>query len=348
LIADPVENNKVILGRLLFFDKDLSADRKISCGSCHLPYYGFSDNKVLSDGVNGNKTHRNTPALANVSSFKAHYRPTSTVFPQLMWDSRFSSIQDQSRLTFENPHEMGLKMSEVVARIKEKNHYKWLWNIAFANEDQTENQVLEAIEAFVNAIGSHDSKLDRALSIASASLESEIGEIDTVVVVSSVYYDENDTTNTLQFVPGVPTLTESEDRGRVIFIKNCTKCHSPIRPFQEVFEACNGLDMDYLDKGLGSLSNDPTQNGVFKSPSLRNIALTAPYMHDGRFKTLREVVDFYDSGVKNHPNLHPLLKKNGNLKMNLTEQEKRNLISFLGILTDHTFLEDKKFANPYK
>ncbi len=113
--------------------------------------------------------------------------------------------------------------------------------------------------------------------------------------------------------------------------------------------ACNGLDLEYGDKGLGSITGNPADNGVFKSPSLRNIALTAPYMHDGRFKTLNDVVEFYSTGVQDHPNLHPAMRAaNGSARLNLSTQEKADLVAFLHTLTDDFLKTDERFSNPFK
>jgi cytochrome c peroxidase len=106
--------------------------------------------------------------------------------------------------------------------------------------------------------------------------------------------------------------------------------------------------MTYPDQGIGALTGNPADNGVFKAPSLRNIALTAPYMHDGRFKTLEEVVSFYSNGVKNHPNLHPAMRHNGSIHLNLTNDQKNDLIAFLHTLTDIKSVSDERFADPFK
>ncbi len=106
------------------------------------------------------------------------------------------------------------------------------------------------------------------------------------------------------------------------------------------------MDLEYKDKGLAELTGNPSDIGVFKSPSLRNIALTAPYMHDGRFKTLQAVVDFYSDQVKPHPNLHPKMLHDGNLNLNQTQ--KQDLIAFLNTFTDQAITVDPRFSNPFK
>jgi cytochrome c peroxidase len=145
-----------------------------------------------------------------------------------------------------------------------------------------------------------------------------------------------------------PGFSSRENNGRDLFVANCSKCHSPIRAFQDVFEACNGLDLEYVDQGRGKLTGNASDNGVFKAPSLRNIAVTAPYMHDGRFKTLEEVIEFYSTGVKNHPNLHPQMLHNGDPNLHLSTQQKQDLIAFLKTLTDNKLATDYRFSNPFK
>jgi cytochrome c peroxidase len=337
----PVENAKVLLGRALFYDKNLSKDRKISCASCHKQNQAFADVSTFSTGIDGNKTERNSPALGNAVSFSAHYRPLSGNFPKLMWDNRAVNVREQATMTFANNHEMGLAMSEVVKRINEQPFYELLFEQAFGDFQVDENEPLEALEAFVGAIGSYNSKLDKGLNKVTTSIDNQ-SSIDTVI---TVYY--NVPSFSTVWKPGVPDFSKSEDDGRQIFVTKCTKCHSPLRPLQEVFEACNGLEMDYPDQGIGALTQNPAKNGVFKSPTLRNIELTAPYMHDGRFKTLAEVVDFYSTGIKNHSNLHELLKPNGG-KMNFSDQDKTDLIAFMKTLTDYNFATDERYTSPYK
>lgn len=356
-----VNNQKAGLGRVLFYDKNLSKNNQISCGSCHKPEYAFSDNVAKSVGISGNLTSRNSQPLANVASFSAHYAGKSSNSPLLLWDGRAADVRTQSRMAFNNPIEMDMQMSEVVERIRAEDYYPYLWRRAFGHFEPTEAEILEAIEAFVGTIGSANSPLDRAINQAMGVIDIPNGggiEVRIIrdTIVRMIYYSTTpiDTTITIDtikietFFPGMPSLSDAANKGRAIFIANCTKCHSPIRSFQEVFEACNGLDMVYEDKGLGGITHNSADDGVFKSPSLRNIALTAPYMHDGRFKTLREVVNFYSDGVLPHPNLHPLIRRGGDPRLHLTDHEKQNLIAFLHTMTDHNFTAGNIHSNPFK
>ncbi len=347
MVVPQVDDHKAALGRVLFYDKNLSKDRSISCASCHKQDKAFSDDVAFSVGVEGRLTSRNSMPLANVASFSAHYSQmgVNQNQPMLLWDDHVPDVAQQSRLTFANPLEMDMEMSEVIARVKEMPYYPYIWKEVYGNFAPTETQVLECLQAFVNAIGSHKTTLDAAMQSTAGNLNESGAQTVITTTTTEMYYGppiiNSDTTI-------LPIFSPSEDRGRFIFVNNCSSCHSPIRPFQEVFAACNGLDMDYKDKGLATITGNPSDEGVFKSPSLRNIALTAPYMHDGRFKTLEEVVNFYSDQVKPHPNLHPNMLHNGNRKLNLKASEKEDLIAFLHALTDHSIASKPQFSNPFK
>jgi cytochrome c peroxidase len=337
-MTDPqISNEKAALGRVLFYDKNLSKDGKIACANCHKPNLAFSDDQTFSTGIEGRKTARNSPPLANVANFYSHYSSIAGKQPLLFWDERASSVEEQAKQTFANDHEMGLTMPEVVAKVKDQEYYNILWKQVYGNTDVQEDQVLECIANFVGSFSACNSKFDKAMEVSSG----QIGDLE--ITVHQLYYGTNDTIIT---VP-LQGFTLSEFNGLKIFVENCSKCHSPIRPFQEEFTACNGLDMQYSDLGIGALSGNNTKNGVFKSPPLRNIALTAPYMHDGRFKTLEEVVNFYSDQVKNSPNLHPVMMQNGSPKRNFTAQQKADLVAFMNTLTDQSSLNNMKYSNPF-
>jgi cytochrome c peroxidase len=349
-----ISSAKATIGRVLFYDKNLSRDRSVACASCHKQNNAFGDVSQFSIGIDGQKSTRNSSTLANVANFAAYYDNLGNgKTPHLLWDNRASNVSEQSLIAFENPHEMDIKIDEVVNRVKEQKYYAYLFRKTY-NDDPipTKEKIMECLNSFVGAMGGSNSKLDKGLkSLTDVSLENE--SIDIVVIdtiISPAYYGPSDTTVSplLIFVPGIPGLNREEDAGRVVFITNCTKCHSPLHPLQEVFAANNGLDLEYQDQGVGKITGNAADMGVFKSPSLRNIAYTAPYMHDGRFKTLKEVINFYSDDVKDHPNLHPLLRKaDGSTKLNLTAVEKNNLLLFLHTLSDEDVKFDKRFSNPF-
>ncbi|HRI61502.1 MAG TPA: cytochrome-c peroxidase, partial [Saprospiraceae bacterium] len=143
------DNAKAGLGRVLFYDKNLSRDRKISCASCHKQQMAFSDNVAFSNGIEGRKTERNSMPLANVAGFSAHYSAIGGLTPLLFWDERANSVAAQSRATFANPNEMGMEMTDVVARINEQPYYPYLWKQVYGDFQVTEAQVLECLTEFV-------------------------------------------------------------------------------------------------------------------------------------------------------------------------------------------------------
>lgn len=325
LFARPVERDKAVLGRVLFYDKNLSKDGKISCASCHKQEIGFSDDVIHSAGVSGNVTDRNSIALASVANFSAYYG-TDLNGPagiRFFWDNRAETIAEQSRGSLTNPKEMDMHMNEVVSTVQTQPYYSILFKKAYGDTQVTEDRVTEAIANFINALGSYQSKFDQeaAKQPYSSSFNSFSG------------------------------FTSAENRGLQLYQTNCSSCHSPIMGRPMLFNASNGLDaVTNSDRGVGGISGNTIEQGTFKVPTLRNIALTAPYMHDGRFATLEEVVEHYSSGIQSHPNLHPNLKdSNGQPKrMNFSPADKDALLAFLNTMTDDKIRTDTRFADPFK
>jgi cytochrome c peroxidase len=343
-----IDIHKATLGRVVFYDKNLSKDGTISCASCHKQSSAFADNVAFSQGIEGQMTSRNSMSLSNVASFASHYTTIDGRRPALLWDGRATEVVNQAPLAFENPHEMGLSMQEVLQKARDQEYYPYFMTKAFGDREVTESRLLEGLQEFVRSMGSAESKLDKALERVNGDLLGTTTELK-VITVARYYYGPIDTIGTDTIILPLLNFAETELRGRNLFAQNCTKCHTPIRTLQQEFMACNGLEMNYLDKGLGGVTERTEDNGVFKSSSLRNISLTAPYMHDGRFKTLEEVMDFYSTGIQGHANLHPLLRDdNGQaLKMNFSPQDKKDLIAFLKTMTSYDVLSDTRFANPF-
>lgn len=319
-----INNPEATLGRVLFYDKDLSSNKQVSCASCHKQSIGFSDDKALSDGVEGKHTSRNSLALASVVNFPTYYGGNfvggSFIRPQFLWDEGAATIMDQSRRAFTSDNEMGMEIHEVVDEVNAKDFYRILFRKAFGDETVTEERILAAIQVFVNAFIAADSKFDDGLDM----------HTDPTVDFSN--------------------FTAAENRGKALFMSNCASCHSEDQTLPVMTVANNGLDAQYSDLGVGALTGNSTDNGKFKVPPLRNIALTAPYMHDGRFATLNEVLDHYASGIKNSPNLDQKLKDaNGNpIRIEFDAQEREDLLAFFNTLTDETLNNDERFSNPFK
>lgn len=338
-----IDNAKAALGRVLFYDKSLSQDGSISCASCHEPTRAFSDLAGFSTGVGGQRLERQSMPLANTANFAAHYRALDAHgAPPFLWDGRASNVVEVARLAITNPHEMGMTLSEWVERIRAKDYYTYLWKKTFGHTTPTEAEALQALSEFVDAISAASSPFDAAMERHAGNPQFTV----TVDTIRHLYYGPI-ITRTVRPPEG---FTVSEFRGMRLFTNHCSSCHSPIRPFQEVFEACNGLDMEYKDQGKGRMTGNPKDNGVFKAASLRNVMFTPPFMHDGRFKTLREVIDFYSTGIQPHPNLHPLLREaDGSPKrFNFSEEDKEDLLAFLRMLTDFRPGGDARFSDPFR
>ncbi len=317
-------NNKATLGRVIFYDQSLSIDGKVSCASCHKPELAFADDKRKSKGVNDISTKRNALALATTLSFKISYNPfdASQSRSKFSWDDASPTLDVQVRNAFRIENQMGINDEELFNRIKSKPYYDILFTKAFGENEVNGERIGQAVEAFINAISSVNSKFDRGLEGAQAFSEES----------------------------PFPNFTAEENLGKTIYNKNCAVCHSPKHNFTVKSSANNGLGLVYKDKGIGGRINDPKLFGVFKVPFLRNIGLTGPYMHDGRFETLREVVDHYSDGVQAHPNLSPELKDaSGNPKrLHLNDEEKDALVTYLKTLSDFSFQYDDRFTNPFK
>ena len=354
-----VNDDVATLGRVLFYDKNLSINNATACASCHLQSMGFADGMAASKGFSFNETPRNSMAIVNVWRQQGFF-----------WDLRERDLSSMVLKPIQNHVEMGFNnMDYVVNKLKDVTYYKPLFEKAYANQFVSQGQSLinkenisQAITQFLKSMVTYNSKYD-------------IGK------------ESNFANFTVQELAGKDIFTNK---------MGCNSCHSEpeFAPSWGNAYANIGLDMDYKDKGvnINTFSGNPnpinpsqenTPEGLFKIPSLRNIALTAPYMHDGRFATLEEVVEHYSSGIKNHPNLNwelinirsnfnspdnidprvglpgkPGFFNNGGTssnpdeigkpkRWNLTDEEKSNLVAFLKTLTDYKLTHDAKFSNPF-
>jgi len=328
--SDNIEesNHKATLGRVLFYDKSLSADGKISCESCHQQSLAFSDNKKFSHGINGNLTSRNSIALGSLQNFGAHYDNTDEekITPRLFWDERAGTVKEQLKQTINDPNEMGMTLQEVTKVIEQENYYQVLFEKAFDSKEINEDRILESLEAFINSIGSRGSKFETALA-------QDLNYISGDSIVGII----------------------ANQQGFNLFSNHCSSCHGDIvnlpnqeAIFQSINVANNGLKTNNNDLGVYQYSLNTNDIGKFKVPGLRNIELTGPYMHDGRFETLEEVVEFYNSGIEMNSNLHESLKVNGRAKrLNLSDDEKASLVLFLESLTDTRIIDEEKWSNPF-
>lgn len=329
-ITNPTSDEGATLGRVLFYDKDLSQNHTISCASCHKQEYAFTDNAQFSTGFDGSIGTRNSMSLMHV-----RFHRTDEFF----WDGRAATLEAQALMPFQNPIEMGMTLQEVVDRVSAKAFYPPLFEAAFGTPEVNSDRIAKALAQFVRSINPFNSKYRQGVEMTQGAPE------------------------TTPFA----NFTAQENLGKDLFMDifrgNCQACHT-----RNIFVpqgAHNiGLDLEYADNGYGALTGNPNsdKNGKFKAPSLINIELTAPYMHDGRFQTLEEVVDFYSDSIKAHPNLSGFLREiptgetnpNHNFCMtcpprrpHFTQVEKEALVAFLKTLTDNSVTTDERWSNPF-
>lgn len=299
------------LGRVLFYDKRLSTNQTIACASCHQQAHGFSDPRQFSVGFNGSLGTRNSMGLSN-----ARWYQRKKVF----WDERAATLEDQTLQPIQNPIEMGMTLDTLTNRLAAEPFYTNLFAQAFGSTAVTTNRISFALAQFVRSIISTQSKYDIGVA--------------------------NNFAN----------FTAQEKLGRQLFLGQtgtppppCAVCHGTDNFVPTTTLNNNGLEFPYVDLGVGGITGVTAQNGLFKVPSLRNIALTAPYMHDGRFTNLAQVVEFYNSGVVNNPNLSPPMRGPGGapLRLNLSADQKAALVAFLNTLTDTNLATDAKLSDPF-
>ena len=238
------------------------------------------------------------------------------------WDERANTLEDQVLQPIQNAKEMGMTLPTLVSRLSAEPYYTNLFANTFGTPDVTTNRISFALAQFVRSMVSTRSKYDVGVPI------------------------------------GFSNFTAEENLGRQIFVgqvgnATCAACHGTDAHTAPGLNN-NGLEFPYVDLGAGAITGRPQDNARFKVPSLRNIELTAPYMHDGRFATLEEVVEFYNSGVVDNPNLPPPLRVPGGpgqppavRRLNLTTTQKAALVAFLKTLTDTAMTADAKFSDPF-
>lgn len=322
-------NDKATLGRVLFYDTDLSADKEISCASCHKQELAFSDDISFSKGIFDNHSLRNSMPLGSVFNFQLYYQSVANSFGiPFLWDNSAGSADELSKNAFNSENEMGISMDEVIEEVSSKNYYKPLIKAVNGTENISEDELLDALSEFVRSIGSINSKFDR--EYLKHNTQAFSPELRPLVLASQNW----------------PGFTDEENEGRVIFMNDCTGCHSPINGRPTLLSANNGLYMNYADDGIVT----ETVQNHFKVPTLRNLQYTAPYMHDGSVATLEEVIEHYSSGVLAHEDLSYELKaSNGNpIHRNYSPEQKSALIAFLYTLNDYDLLEAERYSDPFK
>jgi cytochrome c peroxidase len=319
---NPITSKGFELGRMLFYEKKLSGDNSMSCASCHQQNKAFTDGSAFSAGIDGQKGEVSSMSLVNLL-WAEHFT----------WNGNKQTLEAQSVEPVKNPIELHDDFENVIQKLEDAGYNK-LFQEAFEANQITEDLVGKALAQFQRSLISSNSKYD-------------------------------------QYLRGEYEPTSSERRGEQLFFThpipgqlrggNCGDCHlgpltsGAIDGFQGFHN--NGLDSDEnLEEGLQAVTGDAADKGRFKTPSLRNIALTAPYMHDGRFETLREVIEHYDNGIHQSSTLDVLIIEGGNEnqapgerpQLFLTEKEKEDILAFLQMLTDEKFINNPQFSNPFE
>lgn len=301
----PIDNPQTVegiaLGKKLFFDPILSIDNTLACVDCHAPENAFTDSDKFSDGVDGIFGNRNSMPLFNLAW---------NYDEKFFWDGNTFSLEHQAFVPVTDPFEMKSNWADVESKLQQHAEYPSLFEKAFGASNIDSSLVTKAIAQFERTLISANSKFDKFL----------LGELN---------------------------LSPEELNGFNVFMDeakgDCFHCHgSDKNPLwtDNIFHN-NGLDETFADLGLGAVTGDPADNGKFKSPSLRNLEFTAPYMHDGRFASLDDVINHYSQGLKNSSTIDPLMKKVDQGGVGLTDKDKADLKAFLLSLSDYDFINSK-------
>lgn len=310
---NPTTKQGVYLGRMLFYETKLSSSKTISCASCHQQELAFTDGKVFSPGINNVPTKRNSMSLANLLWVRNFF-----------WDGRAKGLETQALIPINDPHEMGAYLDKAIIDLQKTKVYPILFKKAFGTAVITSDRTAKAIAQFERTLISANSPYDDYLR--------------------GKYKPTKDELN------GMELFMNSAEPSKNIRGGSCAHCHGSPKMYMELFHN-NGLDSIPKDRGREELTGAPNDRGRFRVVTLRNIALTAPYMHDGRFKNLEEVLDHYNEHIQSSKSLSVALQNRpnepGGKSLGLTAKEKADIISFLKMLTDSTFISNPAFSNPH-
>lgn len=294
----PLTNERVALGERLFHETLLSRDATVSCSTCHQSASAFSDSRQFSLGIDGQQGKRNSMPLVNLAWKDSFF-----------WDGRAQSLREQVLMPIEDHLEMDASIETVVEKLSADSTYKTEFETAFGEGGINGERIAIALEQFLLSLTSYDSKFDRAA----------LGKDEL----------------TVEETRGLELFMTEFDPRRGLHGADCFHCHGGAFFTQHSFHN-NGLE-SFGDRGLEEVTGKESDRGKFITPSLRNIALTAPYMHDGRFQSLEEVVAHYASGVERSPTLDPNIAKHPVGGLPLTEEDQSALVAFLKTLTDERF-----------
>ena len=326
---NPVVNAKASLGRVLFYDKNLSVNNTISCGSCHKQEFAFSDTLLASNGVLGGTTDRHTMRLIN-----ARY----AIDPRFFWDERAATLEAQTTQPIMAHNEMGFSgqagrenFSSLISKLQGIGYYKELFTAVYGDANITETRMQECLANFVRSIQSFDARYDAGRALVA-----------------------NDRAN-------FPNFTQEENLGKTLFMDQpifdansvriagglgCNTCHQAPEFDIAPNSRNNGL--------IASLSGTGIDLTNTRSPSLRDVLgisglPNGPLMHNGRFRNMENVINHYAGGIQNNSNLDPRLRPNGTAvqQLNLQPGELQAIVAFMKTLTGKNVYTDKKWASPF-
>jgi cytochrome c peroxidase len=314
--SNAVNDRVATLGRVLFYDLRLSTNDRASCASCHRQALGFTDSMRFSNGISSAATTDfHAMRLGNLR----YWQPGSA-----FWDRRAASVEAQASIPIHSLVELGWGgpaggFDALIRKMGRAHYYPDLFAWAFGDSRITETRVQRALAQFVRAMVSSSSRWDNGYAqVFSPGAPNRALDVD------------------------LPNFTSVENRGRHVFMTGvgqggagCSACHLP-----PTFALAGNARSNGLDAG---------ETRLFKAPSLRSVGLTGPYMHDGRFQTLAEVVDFYDHGIQQGPALDPRLRRGGGpQRLNLSAADRAALVAFLMTLSDPVLTTDARFSDPFR
>ncbi len=315
---NPLTRAKIELGRQLFFDTRLSADNTVSCASCHHPEDAYGRNTTFGEGIRGQIGGRNSPIAYN--------RILSTL---QFWDGRAGSLEDQAKGPIANPIEMGNTHEAMVKSLTGIEGYKLQFDKVFPGKGFSIDTAAKAIASFERVLVTGPSAADYYEPLMNFQKTFR----DDLKDLASFKKEDLDSYNQywqLKRASDAHPISASAIRGRELFFgkANCTACHAGANFTDEKFHNIGiGMDKPKPDLGRYEVTKVDKDQGAFKTPTIRNVSSTGPYMHDGSQKTLEEVVDWYDKGGHPNPTLSDKIKK-----LNLTAQEKEDLVAYMKAL----------------
>lgn len=316
---NPLTRAKIELGRQLYFDKRLSADGTISCASCHDPATGYAAPTQFGIGINGQQGNRNSPVAYNRILSGAQF-----------WDGRAADLEEQAIGPIANPIEMGNTHAAAVQTISEIEGYRLQFEAVFGPDSINIQNVGKAIATFERAIVTGPSPYDYY-----AAVEPFLKAFPDEESLTQLKEDEPETYERylqLKADSDAHPISESAIRGKELFFSekaNCTACHAGANFADEKYHNLGvGMMAENPDLGRYEVTKEDVDRGAFKTPTIRNVAQTAPYMHDGSQKTLLEVVEWYAKGGHPNPHLSDKIKP-----LQLTDQDKADLVAFMEACT---------------